>query len=475
MYTDLSLSIGGEIIPASKRDGEEVLDPATGEAIGKLPHATKADLDRALECAQAGFKVWRNMTAVERAKIMRRAADLLRERQERIAKILTLEEGKPLREANGELTVSIETLDWCADEGRRSYGRVIPGHTREARVLVVQEPVGPVAAFTPWNFPALTTLRKISGALAGGCSIILKAAEETPGTAVEIARAFKDAGLPDGVLQLVFGVPDEVSSHLMASDVIKKISFTGSTKIGAMLAARAASRMQRFTMELGGHGPVLVFADADIEKTVQLSGAFKFRNAGQVCVAPTRYYVQESVHDRFVDAFTKFAKALKIGNGLDEASTMGPLANERRVQAMDGFMADARSRGANIVTGGERIGNRGFFYAPTVITDIDDQARLMQEEPFGPVAPIARFRELDEVIERANALPYGLAAFAYTGSERTARIVSDRLEAGMVAVNSATISLPQAPFGGVKMSGEGKEGGIEGVEAYTVRKLIVQE
>ena len=475
MYTELDLFIGGERIGSALRSGEPVLNPATGDVIGTLPHATRADLDRALETSARAFKVWKRMLAVDRAKIMRRAADILRDRQERIAQILTLEEGKPLRESRAELTLSIETLDWMADEGRRSYGRVIPGHTPDARVLAVREPVGPVAAFTPWNFPALTTLRKISGALGAGCSIILKAAEETPGTAVEIARAFEDAGLPDGVLQLVFGVPADVSEYLLASDVIRKISFTGSTRVGQNLAAMAASRSIRFTMELGGHAPVLVFPDADIDKAVELMGGFKYRNAGQVCVAPTRFFVHEDVHDRFASALTAFAANLKVGDGLDEASTMGPMANLRRVDAMQAMVEDAKRTGATITTGGERIGNAGYFFAPTVMTGVQDAARILREEPFGPIAPIMRFSGMDEVIAKANSLPFGLSSYVFTASERTARIMSQELEAGMVAVNSATVSLPQAPFGGIKSSGEGSEGGIEGLQAYTQTKLVVQQ
>jgi succinate-semialdehyde dehydrogenase / glutarate-semialdehyde dehydrogenase len=475
MYTDLEFAIGGDKLTVRNRDASAVLNPSTGDEIARLPHATPADLDRALEISAKAFKVWRRMLTVDRAKIMRKAADIMRERMEHIARIMTLEEGKPLRESKGELTASIETLDWMADEGRRAYGRVVPGHTPDARVLVLREPVGPVAAFTPWNFPALTTLRKISGALGGGCSIILKPAEETPGTAIEIARAFKDAGLPDGVLQLVFGVPSDVSTHLINSDVIRKISFTGSTRVGQQLGAMAASRNIRFTMELGGHAPVLIFPDADLDKAVEMMGGFKFRNAGQVCVAPTRFFVHEDVHDSFARKFTTYAARLKVGDGLDEASTMGPMANARRIDAMQGFIDDARKSGATVATGGERIGNRGFHFAPTVFTEVPEAARVMNEEPFGPLAPIVRFRDLDDVIARANSLRYGLSSFLFTGSERTARVVSAELEAGMVAINSATVSLPQAPFGGVKASGEGSEGGTEGLEAYTVTKLIVQQ
>jgi succinate-semialdehyde dehydrogenase/glutarate-semialdehyde dehydrogenase len=475
MYTDLQLFIAGEWIAGRSREGEAVLNPATGESIAHLPHATPSDLDRALDASLEGFKIWRRTLAVDRARIMRRAADIMRERVDHIAHIMTLEEGKPLRESKGELALSLDTLDWLADEGRRAYGRVIPGHTPEARVMTMRQPVGPVAAFTPWNFPALTTLRKIGGALAAGCSIILKAAEETPGTAVEIARAFSEAGLPPGVLQLVFGAPAQVSEHLIRSKVIRKISFTGSTVVGQKLAAMAASNSVRFTMELGGHAPVLVFPDADLDRCVQLMGAFKYRNAGQVCVAPTRFFVHDAIHDRFVSALKDFSTNLKIGDGLSEDTSMGPLANDRRLNAMQSIVEDARAEGATVVTGGARIGNAGNFFGPTVLTDVPDTARIMREEPFGPLAPVSRFRDTEEVVARANALPYALSSFLFTGSARTARVVSAELEAGMVAVNSATVSLPQAPFGGIKSSGEGYEGGIEGLEAYTVTKLIVEE
>ncbi|MES2436199.1 MAG: NAD-dependent succinate-semialdehyde dehydrogenase [Pseudomonadota bacterium] len=475
MYTELKLIIDGKELSGDGRITEDVINPATEEVLGKLPHATKADLDAALKASARGFDVWRSKLAVERAKILRRAADIIRERQQKIALIQSLEQGKPVTESLQELGLSVETLDWMADEGRRSYGRVIPGHAPHARVITVQEPVGPVAAFTPWNFPALTTLRKISGALGAGCSLILKAAEETPGTAVEIVRAFHDAGVPPGVLQLVFGVPSDVSEYLLASSEIRKISFTGSTAVGAHLASVAARSMKRFTMELGGHAPVLVFPDADIDQTVALVAAAKFRNAGQVCVTPSRFYVHDDVYEPFVAKMVAFAQKLVVGPCSDPAATMGPLANVRRLEAMQRLTADAVANGAVIRTGGNRIGNHGFYFEPTVLAEVTDAAQIMSEETFGPIAPIARFSTMDEAIARANGLPMGLASYVYTGSEKTARIVSDRLDAGMVAINSTTVSLPQAPFGGVKASGEGHEGGIEGLEAYTVKKLIVHQ
>jgi len=474
VYPQLALYIDGKWLPRDGREAEEVINPATEKSLGTLPHASAADLDLALAAAAKGFKLWRATSPYDRAKIMRRAADLIRERQEAIARTLTLEQGKIIAEARIEVAVSADIIEWYAEEGRRAYGRVIPGRVAGTRQMMIQEPVGPVAAFTPWNFPTLTPARKIGGALAGGCSLIIKASEETPGSCVEIVRAFADAGLPAGVLNLVFGVPARVSEHLIASDIIRKISFTGSVPVGKHLVALAAQGMKRTTMELGGHSPVVVFGDIDPEKTAETAVAGKYRNAGQVCISPTRFYVHETVHDRFVKRFTEAAKGLALGDGLADGTKMGPLANPRRLDAMEGFVADAKKRGAKIAAGGSRHGNQGFFFAPTVITDIPEDARMMKEEPFGPVAPITPFKSFDEVVERANSLPFGLAAYAFTGSSKTATLIADALEAGMVGVNTFAISTPETPFGGIKDSGHGHEGGIEGLEAYTNKKFVAQ-
>jgi succinate-semialdehyde dehydrogenase / glutarate-semialdehyde dehydrogenase len=334
---------------------------------------------------------------------MRKAADLIRERHDAISKILVQEQGKVFGEARAEVLTSADIIEWYAEEGRRAYGRIVPGRGK-VRQLIMQEPVGIVAAFTPWNFPALTPARKIGGALGAGCSLIIKASEETPGTCVELVRCFADAGLPAGVLNLVFGVPATISEYLIGKDAVRKISFTGSIPVGKHLATLAAKKMKRATMELGGHSPVVVFADADPEKSADTIAAFKYRNSGQVCISPTRFYVQEGVYDRFLKRFTEYAKSLKLGDGLEKGVTMGPLANNRRIDAMDSIVADAKSRGAKIVTGGQRHGNQGYFYEPTVITDIPDDSKLMTEEPFGPLAPIVTFKTVDEVVERANSL-----------------------------------------------------------------------
>jgi succinate-semialdehyde dehydrogenase / glutarate-semialdehyde dehydrogenase len=474
MYPQLGLFIDGAWHNGAGRKGEEVINPATEKPLAPLPHASKADLDQALEAAKKGFATWRATSAYDRARIMRKAADLMRERHDAISKIMVQEQGKVYVEARAEVMTSADIIDWYAEEGRRSYGRIVPGRVKGTRQLVMHEPVGIVAAFTPWNFPVLTPARKIGGALAAGCSLILKASEETPGSCVELVRCFADAGLPAGVLNLVFGVPAEVSEHLLAKPAIRKVSFTGSVPVGKHLTALAAQGMKRTTMELGGHSPVVVFADADAEKAADTIAAFKYRNAGQVCISPTRFYVQEDVYKKFLNRFTEYANGVKVGDGLEKGITMGPMANARRIDAMDSFVADAKSRGGKIVTGGKRRGNQGYFYEPTVITDVPDDSKIMTQEPFGPVAPIVTFKTFDEVVERANSLEFGLAAYAFTSSASTAAAIGDAIESGMVGVNSVAISTPETPFGGVKESGHGSEGGIEGLGAYLNTKFISQ-
>jgi len=474
MYTDLALHIDGQWLNGDGRSGEDVINPATEKPLGRLPHASAADLDRVLEAAKKGFEVWRNTNAYERSKVLRKAATLVRERADQIARIMTQEQGKVLGEAKIEVIVTADILDWYAEEGRRSYGRIVHGRQKHVRQMVLQEPVGVVAAFTPWNFPTLTPVRKIGGALAAGCSLILKASEETPGSCVELVRCVVDAGVPAGVLNLVFGVPAKISEHLIASDIVRKVSFTGSIPVGKHLAALAAKGVKRATLELGGHSPVVVFGDADPEKTADTIAAFKFRNAGQVCISPTRFYVQEPVYDRFVKRFTDFASNIKLGDGLTDGTTMGPMANTRRLDALESFVNDAKNRGGKIATGGKRRGNQGYYFEPTVVTDIPDDSKVMTEEPFGPIAPIVPFKTFDEVVARANSLQFGLAAYAFTSSVSTATAIGDALESGMVGVNSVAISTPETPFGGVKESGYGSEGGVEGLEAYTVTKFISQ-
>jgi len=473
-YANLELYIDGKWLGIDGRGGEDVLNPATEKPLARLPHASPADLDAALAAANKGLAVWRATAAYDRAKIMRKAADLIRERHDAISKIMVQEQGKVYPEARAEVITSADIIEWYAEEGRRAYGRIVPGRAKGVRQIVVQEPVGVVAAFTPWNFPTLTPARKIGGALAAGCSLILKAAEETPGACIELVRCFADAGLPAGVLNLVFGVPATISEHLIAKDDVRKISFTGSIPVGKHLAGLAAKGMKRATMELGGHSPVVVFADADPEKSAETIAAFKYRNAGQVCISPTRFYVQEPVYDRFLTRFVDYAKAIKLGDGMEKGITMGPMANARRIDAMESFVNDAKDRGGKVMTGGNRRGNQGYFFEPTVIAEVPDNAKIMTEEPFGPVAPVVPFKSFDEVVERANSLPFGLAAYAFTSSTQTATMIADALQSGMVGVNSIAISTPETPFGGIKESGYGSEGGIEGLAAYLNTKFISQ-
>jgi succinate-semialdehyde dehydrogenase / glutarate-semialdehyde dehydrogenase len=472
-YPELAFHIDGEWITAGSRRTHRVLNPATGATLGELPLVSAADLDRALAAAEKGFRIWRRASADERAAVLSGAARLIRERVDAIARNATLEEGKPFAEARMETLASAALFDFYAGETRRLYGRVLvrpPG----SRSLVVPEPVGPVAAFAPWNFPVANPGRKLGAPVAAGCSVILKPAEESPASAIAIVRALEEAGAPPGVVQLVFGVPDEVSRHLLASPIIRKVSFTGSIAVGKHLMALAAAGMKRTTMELGGHAPVVIFEDADLEKTVETLAASKFRNAGQVCVSPTRFYVHEAIHDRFVEAFTRRVEKVVIGDGLAGGIHMGPMANPRRPQAIETLVGEAIGRGARLRIGGERHGERGFFYRPTVLSDVPVSARIMNEEPFGPVAVTARFSSFDEVVEQANRLPYGLAAYAFTENARRANLFADAVESGMVGINTTAMAAADAPFQGVKESGHGSEDGPEGVAACLVTKTIHQ-
>ena len=471
-YPNTQLLINGEWQDAADGRTLPVFNPATGAEIGRVAHAGVADLDRALAAAQKGFEAWRDVPAIERARTMRRAAALVRERADSIAAVLTQENGKPLAEAKIETMAAADIIEWFADEGLRVYGRLVPSRNPAVRQMVVKDPVGPVAAFTPWNFPINQAVRKVSAALTTGCSILVKAAEETPAAPAALLRAFVDAGVPAGVVGLVYGNPAEISGYLIPHPVIRKVSFTGSTVVGKQLAALAGQHMKRVTMELGGHAPVIIAEDADLELAVKSSGAAKFRNAGQVCISPTRFLVHESVRNDFAAALARHAQSLKVGDGLAEGTQMGPLANPRRVVAMTSLLEDAVQRGATVVAGGVRLGEQGNFFAPTVITDVPLDARVFNDEPFGPVAAIRAFNTLDEAIAEANRLPYGLAAYAFTRSLKNAHLLSQRIEAGMLWVNQPALPVPEMPFGGVKDSGYGSEGGPEALEAYLNSRAV---
>ena len=471
-YPDTRLLIAGQWRDATGGRKIAVANPATGQTIGHVAHATVADLDAALDAAQKGFAAWRNIPAVERANTMRKAAGLLRERAEAIARLMTQEQGKPLSEARVEVLAGAAIIEWFADEGMRVYGRIVPSRNLAAQQLVLKEPVGPVAAFTPWNFPINQIVRKLGAALATGCSFLVKAPEETPASPAALLQTFVDAGVPAGTVGLVFGDPHEISSYLIASPIIRKVTFTGSTPVGKQLAALAGQHMKRVTMELGGHAPVIVAEDADVALAVKAAGGAKFRNAGQVCISPTRFLVHSSLRDEFAAALVKHAQGLKLGDGLAEGTNLGPLANGRRLTAMAKVMEDARAKGATIATGGERVGSTGNFFAPTVLTDVPLDADVFNNEPFGPVAAIRAFNTLDEAIAEANRLEYGLAGYAFTKSIKTAHVLGQRLEVGMLWINQPATPSPEMPFGGVKDSGYGTEGGPEALEPYLVTKAV---
>jgi succinate-semialdehyde dehydrogenase/glutarate-semialdehyde dehydrogenase len=470
-YPALHMIIDGEAVSGGGRRTQAIVNPATGETLGELPLADPSDLDRALDAAKRGFARWRHSSAQERAAVLQGAARLMVERQDSLARVATLEEGKTLGEARMELMMSVGLFNFYAGEVFRTYGRELVRPAGQ-RSTVRYEPVGPVAAFSPWNFPLGNPGRKLGAPIAAGCSVIMKSAEETPASALGILQCLLDAGLPGDVAQAVFGVPDQVSRHLLASPIIRKLSFTGSTVVGKHLLKLAAEDMKRTTMELGGHGAVLVFDDVDVDRVLDTMVMAKYRNAGQVCVSPTRFIVQEDVYDRFRTGFAERAGRIKVGNGLDPDAQMGPMANPRRPDAMERLIGGALEAGAKLHTGGERLGNQGFFFAPTVLSDIPLDTAIMNEEPFGPVALINPYRNADDMLEEANRLPYGLAAYAWTNDVRTQRRVAREIESGMVGINSTMIGGADAPFGGVKWSGHGHEDGPEGLMACMVLKAV---
>ena len=470
-YPDTKLLIDGTWTDASTGKTIEILNPATETSIGRVAHASRDDLDRALAATERGFAIWSQTAAFDRSKVMRKAADLLRLRADQIASIMTLEQGKPLAQSKAETLGAADTIDWFAEEARRTYGQVIPARGAGITQLTLKLPVGPVAAFTPWNFPINQIVRKLSAALAAGCSIIVKAPEETPASPAELIRCFLDAGLPAGVVGLVYGEPAEISDYLISHPVIRKISFTGSTPVGKHLAALAGAHMKRATMELGGHAPAIVLEDADLDLAIPQLTMQKFRNAGQVCVSPTRFLVHDSVADRFVAGFVNASRNIVVGNGAEPGVDMGPLANSRRILALETMIADAVSRGAKTVLGGRRIGNKGYFFEPTVLTDVPTDAAIMNDEPFGPVAIVNRYGSRAEIIAEANRLPFGLASYAYARSAANQEALKS-VRAGMMTVNHLGLGIPEVPFGGIMDSGYGSEGGSEAIEAYLDTRLF---
>lgn len=472
MYQKLSLYINGEFLSGDGRQTQDIINPATQEVIGSLPHASQGDLDLALQSAEKAFQSWKKSSPMDRSAILRKVGQLTRDRAKEIARNMTMDQGKPLAESMGELISCADHCDWHAEECRRIYGRVILPRNPDVRQLVLKEPIGVCVAFTPWNFPYNQAIRKICAAIGSGCTIILKGPEDSPSAVMAIAQMFHDAGLPPGVLNVVWGQPANVSDYLIRSPISRKVSFTGSVAVGKQLAALAGEHMKRTTMELGGHSPVLVFDDADIDRAASMLAKFKIRNAGQVCVSPTRFYVQKKAYDKFLAKFIDVLKTIKVGNGLDDGVEMGPLAHERRVPAISRFVEDARKRGAKVELGGDPSEGKGFFFPPTVITGLKDDSMLMTEEPFGPIAPVVPFDDTDEVIRRSNSLPFGLSSYVFTNSLQTATKVSNALEAGMVNINHFGSALPETPFGGIKDSGIGSEGGSETFDGYLVTKFV---
>ncbi len=471
-YPAPALFIDGEWRATAASGSRLIRNPATEEVLGNLPEASTVDVDDALSAATKGFELWRGTLPSQRAQVLTTAARLIADRTPQIARLLTLEQGKPLNESRLELARVVETFSWHGAQAARIHGTIHSAKASHLRQFSQPEPIGVVAAFSAWNFPAVLPARKLAPALAAGCSVILKPAEETPATAMAIVQALADSGLPPGVVNLLLGDPEFISTRLTASSVVRKVTFTGSVAVGKQLARLASNNLQRCTLELGGHSPAIVFADADVDAAVEATGSFKFRNAGQVCIAPNRFFIHDDVYDQFVEKFSYRSERLIVGDGMDAHVQMGPMANARRMDVMRRFVDDASRMGARIVSGGTRIGNRGYFWKPTVLADVPDSAAVMTEEPFGPIAPMTPFREIEEVITRANALRYGLAAYVFTRSPRIAEILSDRLETGSVGINHLSPMPVDAPMGGVKESGYGYEGGLEGLEAFLQLKLI---
>ncbi len=472
MYPNAPLYINGQFIEGGNRTQQPVVNPADNGVIGHFTSASQDDLDFALASAEKAFAAWGASSALERSRILHKVASLTRERADGIARNITLDEGKPLVEARAEVLSCIDHIEWHAEECRRTYGRIIPARLPNVRQMVVRQPIGVCIAFSPWNFPFLQALRKVVAALGAGCTLILKGPEDSPSATVALAQLFHDAGLPAGCLNIVWGEPATISDYLIRSPIVRKLSFTGSIAVGKHLSALAGAHMKRVTMELGGHSPVLVFDDADVDRAADLLVQYKSRNAGQVCIAPSRFFIQRKAFERFTERFIKAYGALKPNDGLLPETTMGPLAHSRRVTAMEEFVADARQKGGEVLLGGARLEGPGNFFAPTVITNLTDNARLMQEEPFGPIAPIVIFDDADDALHQANSLPYGLASYVFTNSLHVSQYVSQKLEAGLVNVNHFGIGLAETPFGGVKESGIGLEGGIETFDGYLTTKFI---
>jgi len=472
MSETLKLYIDGQWVGSDDNDKITVINPATERPVSTLYKATKKNLEDAVSSAEQAFKSWSRLSGGKRGKILRKASELLSERHDEIAKNLTLEQGKPLGEAKGEVHAAIQSFVWASEQATNINNINYPAVSEIYSQHTVFEPVGVVAAFTPWNFPAMLPARKIANALAAGCCIIIKPAEETPATTIALAQALHDAGLPAGVLNMVFGDPAQISEHLINAKSVRLVTLTGSTAIGKLLARMAADTLTPCILELGGHAPVLVFDDVDVAHAAKMLASFKFRNAGQVCVSPSRFFIHKNIAEKFNEHFLDYASNLIVGDGIDAETEMGPLAHERRLNDIDSLVSDAINKGANCILGGKRTNRDGYFYQPTILTDVPDDAEMMQSEIFGPIAVLSTFDDTDDVISRANNVSYGLASYLFTASEDTIDYVKPRLEAGLVSINITTPILENVPFGGVKESGYGLEGGEMGLHTFLNSKLI---
>ena len=468
MYEKFGQFINGNWSPSSNKETYEVINPATEEILGHASKATSVDVDKALKSAEKGLQVWKKTTPWDRSYILRRIADKLREKKDLLAKWMTLENGKPLAEGVGETNGAADIFEWNAEETKRIFGQTIESRFEDTRVHVYYQPVGVVAALSPWNFPLILAARKISTALAAGCSVIIKPDTITPGVVMELVDICRECGVPPGAVNLLSGDPPSIASQLIQSDIIKKISITGSVRVGKLILKQAADKVQRVTMELSGHSPFIVFDDADIKKAADMAIAAKFRNNGQVCISPNRIYIHEKKKDEFINLFIEKTKKLKIGNGMDPDTQLGPLTTQKRLNEIETLVEKTKQEGAKILLGGKRPAgfNKGFFYEPTIFDDVKDDFTIMKEEPFGPLVPMLSFKSFDEVIERANNHELGLCSYVCTNSMETAHLASEQLETGSVAVNTGFVAIAEAPFGGIKQSGYGREGGSMAIKDY---------
>ncbi len=468
MYDKFGQFINGKWIKSSSGETYEVINPATEEIIGNASKACKEDIDKALQSAKKGFEIWKNTSPWERSRIIRKISDLMRKKNETLAEWLTLEVGKPINEAIGEVKGSADIFEWSSEEAKRIYGETLQGRTADTRIHVYYQPVGVVAALIPWNFPITLASRKISTALSAGCSVIVKPDVITPGAVMELVDICNEAGVPPGVVNLLSGDPAYVTNELLSSDIIKKVSITGSTRVGKLILKKAAEKVQRVTMELSGHAPFIVFDDVDLEKVTDLAIFAKFRNNGQVCISPSRFYIHENKKEDFTKLLVQKTKKLKIGNGLDKNTVLGPLTTKKRLEEVENLVETTKKEGAKILFGGKKPAgfNKGYFYEPTIFDNVKDDYTIMKQEPFGPLVPILSFNNFDEVIKRANDNVLGLASYIYTNNLEQAHRASELMETGTVAVNTGVVALPEAPFGGIKQTGYGREGGSMAIKDY---------